>query len=251
MKRYLLYLYSGILFLFLLSGCSQKRYSNNKMRPYNVLGRHYIPTYVNVGSGMKGLASWYGPNFHGKLTCNGEIYNMYQRTAAHKTWPMDTMVRVKNLENGRSTVVRINDRGPFVSGRIIDCSYVAGKELGLDKMGIAKVELEVIGIKGKINSKSRKSRKPQGVSKQHENRISPSDYGIQIGAFSSYDAAKHVVYTTTQKYTQYTSRIKEYHTISGDIVYRVILYGFKSREDVLTFKENNLLTGQIYSKKIG
>jgi rare lipoprotein A len=75
---------------------------------------------------------------------------MHARTAAHKTLPMGTMVKVTNIQNGKSTVVRINDRGPFVKGRIIDCSYAAGKELGLDRLGIAKVEIEVLGYHGKI-----------------------------------------------------------------------------------------------------
>ena len=98
---------------------------------------------------MKGISSWYGKKFHGSKTSNGEIYNMHARTAAHKTLPMHTMVKVTNIQNGKSTVVRINDRGPFIKGRIIDCSYVAGKELGLDRLGIAKVEIEVLGYDGK------------------------------------------------------------------------------------------------------
>ena len=98
----------------------------------------------------KGISSWYGKKFHGSKTSNGEIYNMHAKTAAHKTLPMHTMVRVTNIQNGKSTVVRINDRGPFIKGRIIDCSYVAGKEIGLDHLGIAKVEIEVLGYDGKI-----------------------------------------------------------------------------------------------------
>ncbi len=151
----------------LFTGCSQKRevakepgatkYTSAArhratMRSYKVLGKRYHPTYVEVGQVMHGISSWYGPNFHGKCTSNGEVYDMHARTAAHKTWPMDTMVRVKNLENGKSTIVRINDRGPFVRGRIIDCSYTAGKEIGLDNMGIAKVSVEVLGFAGKVES---------------------------------------------------------------------------------------------------
>ncbi|MEJ2499513.1 MAG: septal ring lytic transglycosylase RlpA family protein [Sulfurovaceae bacterium] len=110
--------------MFCLAACSQKTYTSKAgqkatMRTYKVLGKRYYPTYVSVGEKMKGVASWYGPNFHGKKTSNGEQYDMHANTAAHKTWPMDTMVKVKNLQNGASTIVRINDRGPFVSGRII------------------------------------------------------------------------------------------------------------------------------------
>jgi len=237
--------------LFMIEGCSQKKNvalnSKATMRPYKVLGRHYAPRNVNLGQMMHGISSWYGPDFHGKLTSNGEVYNMYARTAAHKTWPMNTMVRVKNIENGKSTVVRINDRGPFVKGRVIDCSYLAGKELGLDKMGIAKVELQVIGCEGKINSKSRthKQRKNNNIK-----RLLTKDFGIQLGAFSSYAGAKQVEYISNKKYKQYASTIERYNTDNG-ILYRVLLFGFKSKEDAVAFKKSNILTGQVYSREIG
>jgi len=121
------------------------------MKCYRVKGKSYRPVWVEKGDKQYGVSSWYGPNFHGKYTSNGEIYNMYARTAAHKTFPMDTIVRVDNLENGKSTVVRINDRGPFVKGRIIDCSYRAGKEIGLDRAGIAKVQVTVLGRAAKVS----------------------------------------------------------------------------------------------------
>ncbi len=91
-----------------------------------------------------GIASWYGPGFHGKRTANGEIYDMYAMTAAHKTLPFNTIVRVVDLDTGRSVVVRINDRGPFVPGRIIDLSYAAAKELGILEKGLARVGLKVL-----------------------------------------------------------------------------------------------------------
>lgn len=99
---------------------------------------------------MEGISSWYGKKFHGSQTSNGEIYNMHAKTAAHKTLPMHTIVKVTNIQNGKSTVVRINDRGPFIKGRIIDCSYAAGKEIGLDRLGIAKVEVEILSYDGKV-----------------------------------------------------------------------------------------------------
>ena len=91
-----------------------------------------------------GIASWYGPGFHGKRTANGEIYDMYALTAAHKTLPFGTIVRVVDLDTGRSVVVRINDRGPFIKGRIIDLSYRAAQELGMVKKGLAKVGLKIV-----------------------------------------------------------------------------------------------------------
>ena len=92
---------------------TSKARHKSTMRCYTVRGKRYSPTFVKVGQVMKGVSSWYGPNFHGKHTSNGEVYNMHARTAAHKTWPMDTMVKVTNLQNGKTTTVRINDRGPL------------------------------------------------------------------------------------------------------------------------------------------
>ena len=102
-----------------------------------------INTVPGEGS-QTGLASWYGPDFHGKLTSNREVYDMYDMTAAHRTLPFGTQVMVTNLENGRAATVRINDRGPFVGGRIIDLSYAAARILGMVGPGTARVRLDVI-----------------------------------------------------------------------------------------------------------
>ena len=93
---------------------------------------------------MEGIASWYGSDFHGKLTSSGEIYNMYDMTAAHKTLPLGTVVKVNNLENGKSVEVRINDRGPYVRGRIIDLSKAAEQSLGIGGNGTARVHLDIV-----------------------------------------------------------------------------------------------------------
>lgn len=118
------------------------------MRPYTINGKTYYPTTVSVGDTASGIASWYGPDFHGKKTSNGETYNMNAMTAAHKTLPMNTMVRVTNLGNGAQTTVRINDRGPFVAGRIIDLSKAAATSIGMIGAGTARVKLEVVGFYG-------------------------------------------------------------------------------------------------------
>ena len=118
------------------------------MRPYTINGKTYYPTTVSVGDTALGIASWYGPDFHGKKTSNGETYNMNAMTAAHKTLPMNTMVRVTNLGNGAQTTVRINDRGPFVAGRIIDLSKAAATSIGMIGAGTARVKLEVVGFYG-------------------------------------------------------------------------------------------------------
>ena len=110
-------------------------------RPYVIDGITYHPIPSAQGYAERGLASWYGKPFHGRKTSNGEIYDMYGDTAAHKTLPMHTVLLVKNLENDRSTVVRINDRGPFVQERIIDLTYTKAKELDIVGKGTARVEI--------------------------------------------------------------------------------------------------------------
>lgn len=111
--------------------------------PYQIDGVWYYPR-VDYSYNETGIASWYGPGFHAKVTANGEKYNENELTAAHQTLPMPSLVRVTNLENGRSIVVRINDRGPFVSGRIIDMSRRGAQLLGYDQRGTAKVRVEVL-----------------------------------------------------------------------------------------------------------
>jgi rare lipoprotein A len=111
--------------------------------PYQVEGTWYYPA-VDYNYSETGIASWYGPNFHGKYTANGELYDMNDVTAAHKTLPLPSIVRVTNLENGRSIKVRVNDRGPFVKGRIIDMSKRSAQLLGFDGKGTARVRVEIV-----------------------------------------------------------------------------------------------------------
>jgi len=93
-----------------------------------------------------GVSSWYGKDFHGKLTANGEVYDMYGVTAAHKEFPLNTVARVTNIDNGKNIILRINDRGPFVKGRILDCSMGAAKKLGFYNAGTANVKIEIIEL---------------------------------------------------------------------------------------------------------
>ncbi|GAB6111562.1 septal ring lytic transglycosylase RlpA family protein [Desulfomicrobium salsuginis] len=113
-------------------------------KPYTVMGQTYYPLGSAEGYAETGVASWYGPDFHGKKTANGEWYDMYQMTAAHRILPMHTKVMVRNLDNGRVAEVRINDRGPFVNNRVIDLSYAAASALGVVGPGTARVRLETI-----------------------------------------------------------------------------------------------------------
>ncbi|MDP2788126.1 MAG: septal ring lytic transglycosylase RlpA family protein [Pseudomonadota bacterium] len=119
---------------------SPHRYANN---PYKVLGQRYVPLTDSSAYKSRGLASWYGRKFHGKSTSNGESYDMYAMSAAHTTLPLPSYARVTNLENGKSVVVRVNDRGPFHPGRIIDLSYTAAFKLDILK-GVTPVEVEAI-----------------------------------------------------------------------------------------------------------
>lgn len=147
-------------------------------RPYQVNGVWYYPLPSAEGYEAKGLASWYGPHFDGKPTSNGETYNMYGMTAAHKTLPLGTHVKVTDLKNGRSVIVRINDRGPFVAGRIIDLSYKAARKLGMAKTGVAPVRVEAVQLASQRHVGQQLYWKPEPV---------PSfRYGlftVQVGSF--------------------------------------------------------------------
>ncbi len=114
-------------------------------RPYTIRGRTYHPLLSAHGFREEGIASWYGPDFHGKKTANGERYDMHGMTAAHKLLPFNTHVKVTNTRNGRSIVVRINDRGPFVADRVIDLTRTGAKELDMLAAGTAPVTLETVG----------------------------------------------------------------------------------------------------------
>ncbi len=120
----------------------RSRYGNRS--PYTVLGKSYRVLDSSHGYRERGLASWYGTKFNGRATSSGELYDMCVFSAAHKTLPLPSFVRVSNLDNGRSLVVRVNDRGPFHAGRIMDLSYAAAVRLGVDRTGTARVELQAL-----------------------------------------------------------------------------------------------------------
>ena len=126
--------------------------------PYEIDGRKYYPK-KNLNYDEKGIASWYGPKFHGKLTANGEIFNQYEITAAHKTLPLPSAVKVTNLKNGLSLIVRINDRGPFVNDRIIDLSYSSAKKLKLLNQGTGYVRVQLLRAESLLLEKYAKNGK--------------------------------------------------------------------------------------------
>lgn len=158
-------------------------------RPYTALGRAYTPKSELVPYKARGLASWYGKRYHGQRTSSGEVYDMYAMTAAHTTLAIPSYVRVTSLRNGRSVVVRVNDRGPFHSDRIIDLSYVAAWKLGIVSDGSGMVEVESI-IPGAVET-SVEAPKAVAVTVQ-ETAAPPPASGIflQLGAFGSRDNAE-------------------------------------------------------------
>tara|TARA_B100001778_G_C18551979_1_gene613555 strand:+ start:422 stop:922 length:501 start_codon:yes stop_codon:yes gene_type:complete len=121
------------------------KYGNPKT--YKVFGKNYKTLETHVGYSEEGIASWYGKKFHGRLTSTREVYNMYELTAAHKSLPIPCYVKVTNLSNSKSLIVRVNDRGPFKKGRIIDLSYAAAKILDIIEVGTARVFVEAIEVK--------------------------------------------------------------------------------------------------------
>jgi rare lipoprotein A len=114
-------------------------------QPYKINGEWYYPEFVTEYEAI-GIASWYGDSYHGRPTANGEVYDMYALTAAHPTLQLPSVVEVMNLENGRSLVLRVNDRGPFVKNRLIDLSLAAARELGFEHQGLAQVQVRYLGL---------------------------------------------------------------------------------------------------------
>ena len=129
---------------FLQTGCASSARYTRAPRERRTIFDGRRPSRGRRGAVLRGEASYYGPGFHGKKTANGERFNMHALTAAHKTLPFGTRVRVTNLDNGKSVVVRINDRGPYKKGRIIDLSVAAAKKIGMMGSGVAKVKLVVL-----------------------------------------------------------------------------------------------------------
>jgi rare lipoprotein A len=179
--------------IFILAACSSQSYappptSPGQPRPYRVNGRWYQPVSHARGFEQEGVASWYGREFHGRKTSSGEIYDMYAMTAAHKTLPLGTYVRVRNLNNGETLDVRINDRGPFARGRILDLSYAAAKSLGVVGPGTAPVRITALGAPA-----------------DGDDRYLPVDYysgnfTFQVGAFTEQTNARRLVGQLSRRY---------------------------------------------------
>lgn len=274
--------YSGVAALLLIAGCASEpeefAYKNlpeevqaikadggiyKVGNPYKVLGQSYTPkedySYSEVG-----MASWYGDDFHNKRTANGETYNMRAITAAHRTLPLPSIVKVTNLENGKSIIARVNDRGPYVKNRIIDVSQKGAELLGYKNKGIAKVKVEIMeresrAIKEAMLSKDNNSKTyasavnygttqptatpiqnmkyeitaqaPATTATQTQTAALPASgpFFVQVGAFSDYEKAKQMAASMAR-----FGKVSIYEAyLSKDGVYRVRLGAYQSRDEAL------------------
>lgn len=186
--------------------------------PYTVLGKSYTVLPTEEGYSERGVASWYGEKFHGHKTSNGEVFDMYQVSAAHKSLPIPSFLRVTNLDNNRSIIVRVNDRGPFHGDRIVDLSYAAAIKLGYADRGTARVQLESIVVDGPAIDRGRVA---ASSDRAETLRISPSgNKFLQVGAFSELSAAQDVS-NRVEAMTNLPVFIRSVNTSNNRVLHRV------------------------------
>lgn len=219
-----------ILLVFLITGCTSSAQAppEGYPKPYRVGRNWYQPLPHAKGFSQRGVASWYGRKFHGRKTSNGETYDMFAMTAAHKTLPFNTRVKVHNLSNNRVIYVRINDRGPFVKGRIIDLSYTAAKKIGMVGPGTARVEVTAMGIRTASGRAGTANGRPVDYFS--------GNFTIQVGAFGNRENAEklrdqldrryknaHISPYTRGNQTLYRVRVGHCTTLTQAIEYEKIL----------------------------
>lgn len=213
----------------LLSGCggshttrvietAETRELKGWQKPYEVDGRRYQPLRDHQGFQQRGIASWYGRKFHGRKTSNGEIYDMYAMTAAHKTLPLGIYARVTHLQNGRSVVVRVNDRGPFVAGRIIDLSYSAASKLGIVDAGTAQVQVQALGYQKTDHGQ---------ISYRPPVSYDVGSFAVQVGAFSVPENANRLANRLRSRYGKADVQVA---VVNGRQMYRVRVGDYRSLE---------------------
>ena len=222
--------------------------------PYTVLGKTYRVIGAPENYKAEGFASWYGKKFHGHKTSNGEIYNMYGMTAAHKSLPIPSYVRVTNKNNGISAIVRINDRGPFHEGRVIDLTYTAAKKLGFVDQGTAPVIVEYIDpvkynktalpVDSATNTsvlQASVAGQPKAPQPKHSGGYEiPANTYLQVGAFSKRESAETLQHTL-QSVTQYPVNIYASDTSRW---FRVRIGPLKDNLDVILLR-NKLADNQL------
>jgi peptidoglycan lytic transglycosylase len=209
----ILFLFCSSLLLFNTTLAARQK-TPGTQRPYIINNRTYYPLPTADGYVESGIASWYGRDFHGRRTSNGETYNMHNITAAHKLLPMHTMLLVQNEENGKTVVVRVNDRGPFIQGRIIDLSYGAAQKLGLVHSGTAQVTITALGEVQNRNNQGSITFKKQAD-------LRSGEYYVQIGAFlQKYNAIKLQDKFAKANHKAVITKAQ----INGKLFYRVQVY---------------------------
>ena len=200
------------------------RYGNKS--PYTVLGKSYSVLDKSDDYDQRGIASWYGQKFNGRKTSSGEIYSICEFTAAHKTLPLPSYVRVTNTKNGKSVVVRVNDRGPFHEGRIIDLSFVAANRIGLDRAGTAPVRVELLkadGTRQRGYSHNDADDKPANRGNNNGDEVS-----LQFGSFADKDNAKQL---QTRLLAANIDHVElEKADVNEQSVWRVQVRGLKNEE---------------------
>lgn len=202
--------FSFILFAVLFSCAREQPYVKTPLAPppsrkvimpraleyYEVNGERYYPLSDAEGFVQYGTASWYGPKFHGRPTSSGQLFDMYQKTAAHKTLPLFTVVKVTNLSNQKSIIVPINDRGPFVKGREIDLSFAAGEEIGIVGPGLAEVKIMALGREVGMAESGGKLRPVVEVLD-----FKVGEFTVQVGAFQNKENALRLADRMKSQYT--------------------------------------------------
>ena len=199
----------AVVFAFLSAGCHRHRARITPPRPAPPAPTAPVARYE------EGIASWYGHPFHGRQTANGETYDMYKISAAHRTLPFNTRVRVHDLQNGREVEVRINDRGPFVEGRIIDLSYAAAQAIHMD--GIAPVRLEILGL-------------------DMDPDLLPGTFAVQVGAFRDRNNAERLKDMISRQYGPVS--IQEFDR--GDYIFYRVRVGAQKTEAAAVDLARNL-----------
>jgi len=198
-------------------------------RPYSALGTNYTPMTAYQPYKARGLASWYGKRYHGRKTSTGEIYDMYGMTAAHATLPIPSYARVTNPANGKSVVVRINDRGPFHKDRVIDLSYAAAHRLGIAQGGSGMVEVEAIDTRAPEQAAVQKAPAQPAAEPavQQKNPVISGPY-VQAGAFRSRENAQQLMDKLRQNNLVGNVTVENWY---NDGIHRVRLGPYSSRDE--------------------
>ncbi len=230
MRRLALFVGFVLVLLFLGSCATRRPTLVERIRsgyyPYRVM------KHVNTGFSQYGTASWYGRKFQGRRTASGEIYNMYAHTAAHRTLPFGTYVRVENLRNHRKTVVRINDRGPFVGNRIIDLSYAAARDIGLVGSGTAPVKITVLGS-------DKYGRPVADDDPSVASNVQPhGGFVVQVGSFRKLVNALRM----RDSLSRYLSDVRIRKSVTGKgVFYRVIVGDFSTKREALNYARRKVV----------